>query len=218
LSTEAVDRLIELGRDREAAELAVREAGRPAPHEEDPMLGPLEQFDALIPAFLRMTSGIDQASLEASTPCEGWVVRDLLGHMNGGARAFAAAFAGGAIHERELGNDPVAVVAEAVAEFDSAVRAPGALDQTIESPFGPLPGEVFARFVAVDLLVHTWDLGRATGQEPDVAATVVESVDGFARASITEEQRRPGVFGAEVAASPAAGRLDALAAFTGRQS
>ena len=181
------------------------------------MLGPLEQFDVLIPAFRRMSAGIDDTVLEAATPCDGWVVRDLLEHVNGGARAFAAAFEGRAVRDRDLGDDPVTVVGEALSDFDAAVRAPGALESLVDSPFGSMPGEVFARLAALDLLMHTWDLGRATGQDVDVSAAVVESVDGFAREAITDEWRHPGAFGGEVAASPAASPLDALAAFTGRQ-
>jgi uncharacterized protein (TIGR03086 family) len=217
LNSGPVGRLIELGRDREAAELAVRDAVQGTPNEEGPMLGPVEQFDVLIPSFKRVGSAVDDETLRAETPCDGWVVRDLLEHMNGGARAFAAAFEQRQVRPRDLGDDPVAVVGEALAEFDTAIRAPGALEQTVESPFGSMPGEVFARLAALDLLVHTWDLGRATGQDVDMPAAVVESVDGFARQAITDEWRRPGVFGREVAASSTGSPLDALAAFTGRQ-
>ncbi|MCU1427652.1 MAG: hypothetical protein JWL83_1652 [Actinomycetia bacterium] len=182
------------------------------------MLGPVEQFEVLIPTFLRVGSAVDDAALGAATPCDGWVVRDLLEHMNGGARMFAAAFEGRAVRERDLGDDPVGVVGEALAEFDTAIHAPGALQQTVESPFGAMPGEVFARLAALDLLMHTWDLGRATGQDLNLPAAVVESVDGFARQALTDEWRRPGVFGGEVAAPATASTIDALAAFTGRQS
>jgi uncharacterized protein (TIGR03086 family) len=216
LTDEAVRRLIELGRDREAADLAVRHAVAPTRDEEILMLGPLEQFDVIIPAFRRVTSAMDAGALDASTPCDGWAVRDLLEHVNGGARAFAAAFAGRPVDERELGDDPVAVVNDALGAFDTAVRAPGALDQVVESPFGALPGDAFARLAALDLLVHTWDLGQATGQGVDVPAELVESVQSFAHGAITEDLRRPGLFGAEVAAAPTADALDALAAFTGR--
>jgi hypothetical protein len=56
--TDPVPRLIALGRDREAAELAVRETGGPRSGEE-PMLGPLEQADE--PA-------VDDEMLDDTTP------------------------------------------------------------------------------------------------------------------------------------------------------
>lgn len=181
------------------------------------MLGPLEQFDVLIPTFERLGAAVDDAALQRSTPCEGWVVRDLLEHVNGGARMFAAAFTGGAVRDRELADEPVAVVGEALHGFDAAIRAPGALDQTLETPFGAMPGEAFARLAALDLLMHLWDLAQATDQRLVVPDAVVASVDGFARQALSDDLRVPGLFGGEVAAPPTAGPLDALAAFTGRQ-
>jgi uncharacterized protein (TIGR03086 family) len=219
LTAGPVDRLIELGRDREAAELAVRDAGSPiaaSNHEEGTVLGPLEQFEALIPAYERLTAAVDAVALGRSTPCEGWVVRDVLEHVNGGARMFTAAFDGGPVRDRELGDEPVVVVGEALHGFDEAIRVPGALDQTVDSPFGAMPGDAFARLAALDLLMHLWDLAQATDQPLDVPDAVVASVDGFARLALSDDLRRPGLFGAEVAAPPTASPVDALAAFTGR--
>jgi uncharacterized protein (TIGR03086 family) len=212
-----VSRLIALGRDREAAELAVRDAGAQPPDEENAVLGPLEQLDVIIPTFLRLSGAVDGSTIQATTPCEGWVVRDLFEHINGGARAFTAAFDGRAIRERPLGDEPVVVLREALEAFDDAIRQPGALEQMIESPFGVLPGEAFARLAALDLLVHTWDLGRATGQTLDVPDPIVESVAAFAHQAVTGDLRRPGLFGHEQAAAPMSSPVDALAAFTGRQ-
>jgi uncharacterized protein (TIGR03086 family) len=214
--TDHVGRLIELGRDGEAAHLAVRDAG--GRHEtEETVVGPVEQIEVLIPGFVRLMSDDREGFLDLPTPCAGWVVRDLLGHVNGGARVFAAAFEERPVRERELGERPREVIAEALADFDVAVRGPGALERTVMSPFGPMPGEVFARLAAVDLLMHTWDLSRATGQEAAVPDEVVHAADEFARQAITDDLRTPGVFGPEVEAPANSSRLDALAAFTGRR-
>ena len=43
-----------------------------------------------------------------------------------------------------------------------AVQSPGALDRTIQTPGGEMPGAVFARLVALDGLVHGWDLATST--------------------------------------------------------
>jgi uncharacterized protein (TIGR03086 family) len=180
------------------------------------MVGPLEQLEVVIPAFLRLVRE-DEAFLGLATPCEGWVVRDLLDHVNGGARAFAAAFEARPVRERALGDHPAETLREALTDFDAAARSAGALDRTIDSPFGPMPGEVFARLAALDLLVHIWDLSGATGQTPGVPDEVVRAADEFARQAITDDLRRPGVFGPEVASPGTGDRLDALAAFTGRR-
>lgn len=216
MTDDQVGRLIELGRDGEAAHLAVRDAGEPI-ETEATVVGPVEQLEVLIPGFVRLASENREGFLDLPTPCDGWVVRDLLGHINGGARAFAAAFEERAVRERELGDHPADVIEDALAEFDVAVRGPGALERTVISPFGPMPGEVFARLAAVDLLMHTWDLSRATGEEPTVPDEIVYAADEFARQVITDDLRTPGVFGPEVVPPANSSRLDALAAFTGRR-
>jgi uncharacterized protein (TIGR03086 family) len=217
VTADHVGRLIELGRDGEAAHLAVRETGGPMEKERAAIVGPLEQFDVLIPGFVRLASDAQEGFLDLPTPCDGWVVRDLLDHVNGGARMFAAAFEDRPVRERELGDRPMETVAEALADFDVAVRSDGALERTVNSPFGQMPGEVFARLAALDLLMHTWDLSRATEKEAVVPEEIVGAVDEFARQAVTEDLRVPGVFGPEVVAPANSSRLDALAAFTGRR-
>ncbi|MEY2420677.1 MAG: hypothetical protein QOI95_744 [Acidimicrobiaceae bacterium] len=180
------------------------------------MMGPLEQLDVVIPAFVGLVRE-DARFLDLVTPCEGWVVRDLLGHINGGARVFAAAFEERAPRERELGDHPAETIAEALADFDEAVRGAGALERTVNSPFGPIPGEMFARLAVLDLVVHTWDLSQATGQATPLSDEVVRAADSFARQAITDDLRTPGVFGPEVVPPPNSSTIDALAAFTGRR-
>jgi uncharacterized protein (TIGR03086 family) len=209
-----VGHLIEVGLDREAARLAVRDAV--VTEEEGAVMstGPLEQFDVLVPLFSTM---LDDVDLDADTPCEGWAVRDLLGHVNGGARMFRAAFTGGPVHERSIDGDAAGVVREALAEFQDAVSVPGALDKQVDSPFGAMPGEQFARLAALDLLVHLWDLSRATKRPAAVPDEIVDEVAGFAHAAVTPELRGPQTFGPAVEAPAGASKLDQLAAFTGRR-
>jgi uncharacterized protein (TIGR03086 family) len=97
-----------------------------------------------------------------------------------------------------------------------AVQSPGALERTIETPFGPMPGAIFARLVAFDGLVHGWDLATSTGQAWDPPAEVVAEVDAFARQAITPEMRDGDTF-AQVQDAPAdAAPLVHLIAFSGR--
>jgi uncharacterized protein (TIGR03086 family) len=116
------------------------------------------------------------------------------------------------------GPDPVmaAKASAAVADIDGAFRTPGALEKTVTTPFGDMPGETFARLLAFDLLMHSWDLATATGRQLDVPAELVAEIDGFARAAVTPDLRGPETFGPEAEASGAASALDRLVAFSGR--
>ncbi|HVM52125.1 MAG TPA: TIGR03086 family metal-binding protein [Acidimicrobiales bacterium] len=180
----------------------------------------LAQFDVLVPTFQKLAANTGAGDLDRSTPCEGWAVRDVLDHMIGGATQFSAVVRGQAAGPvpATTAESLAAMTAAAVADIDDAFRAPGALERTLDTPFGTMPGETFARLVVLDGLVHSWDLATATGQDLDVPDELVAAVDGFARAAITPELRVPGVFGPEVEPQPDATPIERLVAFCGRQA
>lgn len=178
----------------------------------------IEQFDVLVPAFERVATGTSPGALDSPTPCAEWAVRDLFDHLTGGATTFAAVVRGEDPAEPRTPTDDTiaATTLAAVSSLDQALRGPGALEQIVATPFGELPGEVFARILAFDLLMHTWDLARSTGQQVDIPDEVVSAVDGFARQAISAEMRGPHTFGPEVEPPAGASALDRLAAFSGR--
>jgi uncharacterized protein (TIGR03086 family) len=142
-------------------------------------MGPLEQLDEVGALLGRVVGNITPDQLDNQTPCEKFAVRDVLGHMIGGATMFAAAFTGTAPGAAPDG-DPLADFGPTLGGLVAAVSAPGALDQTVEAPFGPTPGDTFARFIALDGLVHGWDMAVATGQSYEPSDALVAEVTAFA--------------------------------------
>jgi len=139
----------------------------------------------------------------------------VLEHMVGGATMFAAAFRGTEPPD-SLPVDAVAAFPTAMDGLLDAVKSPGALDRTIHAPFGEVPGETFARFVALDGLVHGWDIATSTGRPYEPAADVVAAVDAFAREAIGDAFRDGDTFAAATEPPPGASPVEQLAAFTGR--
>lgn len=211
---EELTRLIQHGRDREAAELA---AHRLAPLTQGAFMDPCTQLDEILPLLNKLVAPLDDAQLDAPTSCTKFAVRDVLDHMIGGATMFAAAFRGETPQDRAAETDLVAAFPAAMADLQQAVRSPGALDRTIAAPFGDVPGDAFARFVALDGLVHGWDIATATGQPYNPPAPVVAAVDTFARQAISEGMRDGDTFAAPVDPPADASPLVQLVAFTGRQ-
>lgn len=99
-----------------------------------------------------------------------------------------------------------------------AVQSPGALDRTIQTPGGAMPGAVFARLVAFDGLVHGWDLATSTGQPWELDDGLVGEVDDFARQAITVEMRDGDAFAVEQQAAEDASPSERLVAFSGRST
>ena len=180
----------------------------------------LAQLDAVIPALQRLVAGTTPEQLDNQTPCERWRVRDLFGHLTAGGTTFAALVRGDE-PPTEVPVPPDAIITAitnaALADIDEAFRRPGALERIVATPFGEMPGDTFARLLAFDGLMHTWDLATATGRTVDVPDEVVSEVDAFTRAALSPDLRGPETFGPEVEPAAGASTLECLVAFSGRR-
>jgi len=115
-----------------------------------------------------------------------------------------------------LGDDHRATYRNASAELDSAVASLGGIDETVSLIFGDMPAGVALQMLSGDNLVHCWDLARATGQDFDPPADLVEASTGFFRNFITDDRRNGGGFGPEVTVPEDASALDRLLGLCGR--
>ncbi|WP_051819566.1 TIGR03086 family metal-binding protein [Streptomyces sp. NRRL S-920] len=173
----------------------------------------------------RLAERITDGQLAAPTPCPDYAVRHLLGHLIGLARAFEQAArkefgpaldTDPASHVPDIGPGWREELAEALDALAGAWRDPAARQGMTRAGGVDLPGEV-AGLVALDeLVVHGWDLARATGQEyaPDEA-----DLEG-ARALLTptgEAGGEPdGLFGKPVPVPEGAPLLDRVIGLSGR--
>lgn len=117
------------------------------------------------------------------TPCDGWTVTDLVGHLVGGCRMAAALLAGAGADE--------AMRIRAIPIEGSIVEAlRGALDEQRDA-FRAAEGEPDGRFVhhpvfdmtvpqlrdqrLVELVVHRWDVDRALGGPGDIDTRLADA-------------------------------------------
>jgi uncharacterized protein (TIGR03086 family) len=208
---DTVAALIRAGRDREAAIVG---AARHRNRGKDRTMQPLEQLGQLGPLLAGVIGNISAEQLDRPTPCADFTVRGVLEHMIGGATQFAAAFQGVPPTDPPTG-DLLSVLGPALSHLAAAMSMPGALDRTLATPFGDMTGDVFARYVVLDGLVHGWDLATATGQPYQPPTQLVAAADDFAH-TIVDRVRDGRAFGAAVEPSADATPIERLAAFTGR--
>jgi uncharacterized protein (TIGR03086 family) len=115
-----------------------------------------------------------------NTPCAGWTAQDLLDHVVDTQRDFLA--------QREVTLPDLPTEPTTRWEAHRAFLEGALTEQLMATPFdgyfGPTTiGETLTRFYGFDLLVHRWDLGRATGQvvvftEAELAS-ITEPADSF---------------------------------------
>jgi uncharacterized protein (TIGR03086 family) len=93
-------------------------------------------------------------------------VRDLLNHLVGGNEAVAAVLRGQVPPDGDdhLGEGPMMAYRRSGEALLAAFAEPGVFDKMITVPAGTVPVAVALHLRLTELLVHGWDLARATGQ------------------------------------------------------
>jgi uncharacterized protein (TIGR03086 family) len=180
----------------------------------------LADLDRALAATEAIVTGVRADQWAAPTPCTELDARGVLNHLVRGNLLFVAIIRGGpppAPGIDYLGRDPLAAFRQAAAELREAFAAPGVLEAVYQAPFGTGPGVRLAHVRVVEVLVHGWDLARATGQPTDFPEDVAERALAGSRRALTSRPEGPGApFGAEVPVPPDAPAVDRLAGFLGR--
>ena len=169
-------------------------------------------------------ANVRREQFESPTPCVSWDVRALLEHVIGGPFFFAACINDGKAPQRD---DSGVTDGDFVATYDRGIRlavagfaVPGAVETTLEMPFGAVPAELMLGIFTTDVFAHGWDLACATGQptdiDPELAGQLLEGARLFLQPGFRgPDTTRP--FGVEQTAPPGATKADELAAFLGRR-
>ena len=174
--------------------------------------------------LLAVAANVSDEQLDAPTPCEGRTVGQLVQHLAGLTLAFRAAA------DKELGpltdTDPDEAgwpdvqpgwreaLGDRVPRLVAAWRDPRAWEGMTRAGGVDLPGQV-AGLVALDeIVLHGWDLARATGQPYDcddaTAGACMSFVGGF------DEAGTPGLFGPAVPVAAGASAFEEVLARSGR--
>ena len=174
-----------------------------------------------------LVAGVPDDLLDAPTPCGDTTVGGLLDHIDGMACAFTAA-ARKATGEAtgppprpdasHLGDDWRTRIPRALTDLAGAWREPDAWQGTTTAGGLEMPGEV-AGLVALDeVVIHGWDVAKATGQPYGCDPPTLEATHGFVRqfAEPGQEAAREGLFGPVVEVPDSAPLLDRVIGLTGR--
>ena len=186
---------------------------------------PLDRFDRAIASTKKVLAGVEPEHMSADSPCVSWPVREVLNHVIGGCDWFTtslqgeSAAPGGGEVDFAAGDYRLAFD-EASARARAAFAEPGALEKTLQLPWGPTPGMALLGMAATDTFTHGWDLAKATGQSTDLDAELAEDLLVGSKASIQDAFRGPDgsglPFGPEQPAPADVTAADRLAAFLGR--
>lgn len=149
----------------------------------------MEPLDAIALASSTFVDVLDQVEpelLSAATPCEGWDVQELVGHLIVGSQMSVALLDGASRDEvmefrgQTFGDDVVDLCRESIAIQLDRILIVSDWDVIVHHPVGDVPASQLLGFRIGDLTLHSWDLATALGIDDaipdDLAAVVYESM------------------------------------------
>lgn len=124
-----------------------------------------DRYRWIAAGFTERVEAVPAGAWERPAPCEGWVARDVVGHLVGWVPAFFVERWGlDASPLPSVDDDPVAAWRALDALLAGALADPAVVDAVRDTPMGPMPfGAALDMIGTTDVFLHTWDLARATG-------------------------------------------------------
>jgi uncharacterized protein (TIGR03086 family) len=185
----------------------------------------LDPLRAAATAMNSVIADIKADQWSAPTPCSAWTVADVVDHVIAGNWLFASA-----LRTNEAPSSPAAdgddhgtgpsdrfdAYRRSIDELHEAFGAPGVLDRIVSVPFGQVPGAVARHLRVIELVVHGWDLARATDQRIEVPDDVVRAELEFSRQALSQVPPDRSPFGLPQPVAEDASALDELTALLGR--
>jgi uncharacterized protein (TIGR03086 family) len=166
---------------------------------------------------------VDDAQLDGVTPCPDYRVSGMVAHVGGLAAAFAAA-AGkdtGELTNKAptpegsvLDPDWRSAYPERLLALARAWQQPAAWQGMTQVGGIDLPGEVAGSIALAEVVIHSWDLARATGQPFDCDPSSADAC--LAHLGQFDTGGTDGLFGPAVPVSADAPALDRIVAISGR--
>lgn len=168
-----------------------------------------DRYDRAAAGFTQRVEGAPAGAWDRRAPCEGWVARDVVRHLTEWVPGFFELLPA----KTSVEDDPVA----AWHELDATLRSTADSDHELDHPYVGKHklGDAVNQFVVGDLLVHTWDLARATGQDERLDPELVHDMLGGLQA-MGDALRVGGQFGPPVEVPADADEQTQLIAYTGR--
>lgn len=177
-----------------------------------------ERFRRIASTFTERVRAVPADAWNNPAPCDGWVARDVVRHMvewmtgllYGGAGVTAPVLP-------SVDDDPVGAWEAFVAAIAASLEDPEVAKRELDTPPGRVSFEhALDQFGTPDVLLHTWDLARATGLDESLDADEVHQLY-VGMLPYDEILRSSGHYGPKVDVPEDADEQTKLLAFIGRR-
>jgi uncharacterized protein (TIGR03086 family) len=158
-----------------------------------------ERYRRRADAFERTVAAVRPGQWSDPSPCAAWTARDVVAHIVGMHEAMLRPLGRGLDPAPSVDDDPLEAFRAARTAVEAVLDDPASAGQECDTPAGRLSAEEHIdQVVSDDLVVHRWDLARATGQDgamhPDDVARLWATTTAIP-ADLMARFRTPGAFG-----------------------
>jgi uncharacterized protein (TIGR03086 family) len=174
--------------------------------------------------MIEVLGGVADDQLTSSSPCSEYTVGDLIDHVDHVTRGATALAQQDSGEPKGTDTGPVAthlepdwrdIVARHLQALGEAWDDPAAWQGTAEVPGSDLSNEMWGKITLTELVVHGWDIARATGQPFDLPEHTLQACLDHV-ATFVPNAPVPALWGPPVDVAPDAALLDRIVAITGR--
>jgi uncharacterized protein (TIGR03086 family) len=169
--------------------------------------------------FSARVDGVAPGAWDAPAPCAGWVARDVVGHLVEWVPPFLGSGTGVELTVTpSVDDEPAAAWHSLRSQIDAILADPDVTRRRFEHPRAGSHSldDAIEMFVTGDVLVHTWDLARATGQDETLDAEAVHAQLVGLEALPPGMLAESGQYGPAVVVDPDADEQTRMLALTGR--
>lgn len=178
-----------------------------------------ERYRVVASGFTRRVEAVQGDAWLLPAPCEGWVALDVVRHLVNWVPPFLVDGAEVTLPAGpSVDMDPANAWSTMSGGIQSLLDRP---DQAARAFDHPRAGrrrldDAVMTFILPDVLIHTWDLARATGLDETLdRSEVVRTFDGARE--VDDLLRQSGQYGSKIEVGPDADVQTRLIAFLGRQ-
>jgi uncharacterized protein (TIGR03086 family) len=145
-------------------------------------------------AFEATVAAVGDDGWDRPSPCAEWNARDVVRHVVDMHHVMLRPF-GRQPRAADVDADPLGAFRAARADVEALLGDPVLASQETRSPAGTMAGaDMVDQVASADLVVHRWDLARATGQDDTIDRAELERM-WPALQQIPDLMRVPGAFG-----------------------
>jgi len=158
-----------------------------------------DRYRAHADAFEAKVAAVRPDQWERQSPCEDWTARDVVGHIVDMHGAMLHPMGRTLSPAPSLQDDPLAAFRSARADVETLLADPATAGTECQTPGGQVTfAEHVDQVVSDDMVLHGWDLAKATGQDDTMDPADVERMwagTSAIPAEMMERLRTPDAFG-----------------------